>query len=422
MLVIVRAASLLALALLAVDGTPCSNDTACYRSTDWRCTQVASGGGACHINGEQPPTPPYQPWPVARCACTGTSSCVTPPPHPPASQAFGCHAGRCIPVASGGTANSTASCEWATGCVELLPSEWLADKAEFRMAADNRSLTCTQALTFLKKSELPSGTLPADEKRAVAVGATLQLAAPPKDDGIYFLIALATESATPASSSSSSSYLMIGDSISLGYLPGVVTALAASAIVTTHSAGNAGNANNVAHELPCYLRAVVARPPAVITWNAGIHDLALGQEWLSLDAYTEMVTNVSVVLAATTATIIFVTTTPVPTNSSDASQPSCPEGILDEGVRQYNAAAAAIAVAHGATVLDLHGAVTAACGGVGYTSCALQKENNPHFLDAGWELLSKVVAAAVRNATRESPTPTPNTDVGVGVSALPLRG
>ena len=46
-------------------------------------------------------------------------------------------------------------------------------------------------------------------------------------------------------------YLMIGDSISLGYLPGVATALAAHDVVTTHSAGNAGNANSIAHELPC---------------------------------------------------------------------------------------------------------------------------------------------------------------------------
>ena len=44
---------------------------------------------------------------------------------------------------------------------------------------------------------------------------------------------------------------MIGDSISLGYLPGVATALAAHDVVTTHSAGNAGNANSIAHELPC---------------------------------------------------------------------------------------------------------------------------------------------------------------------------
>lgn len=269
-------------------------------------------------------------------------------------------------VASGGTANSTASCEWATGCVGLLPAEWLVDKAEFRLAADGRSLTCTRARTFLKKSELPSTTLPPTEKRAVAVGATLWLAAPPKDDGLYLLITLANAAQAPPRQ-----YLMIGDSISLGYLPGVTTALAAGNIITSHSAGNAGNANNIAHRLPCYLQAARAQPPTVVTWNSGIHDLALGQEWLSLDAYRDMVTNVSMQLAATAAAIIFVTTTPVPTNGSDALAPSCPEGIVDQRVLQYNAAAAAIAVAHGAAVLDLHTVVTQACGGVGYTACAV---------------------------------------------------
>ena len=41
-----------------------------------------------------------------------------------------------------------------------------------------------------------------------------------------------------------------------------------------------------------------------------------------------------------------------------------------------------------------------ACGGEGYTSCpALQRADNPHFLDPGWALLSDAVAGAVRNAT-----------------------
>ena len=72
--------------------------------------------------------------------------------------------------------------------------------------------------------------------------------------------------------------------------------------------------------------------------TAGIHDLARGQEWLSPTAYSALVTDISAQLATTGARVIFATTTPIPTNGTDARQPSCPEGILDSGVVAYNKA------------------------------------------------------------------------------------
>ena len=43
------------------------------------------------------------------------------------------------------------------------------------------------------------------------------------------------------------------------------------------------------------------------------------------------------------------------------------------------------------------------CGAIGRIPHFRQKENNPHFLDAGWELLSKAVADAVRSTFRALP-------------------
>ena len=136
-------------------------------------------------------------------------------------------------------------------------------------------MTCVVNGTFLKKSERPSGVLPPAQRRAVPLGATLQLqAAPagPVDD--YWRVTLAELHASPL-------YLMIGDSISLGYEATAKALLAPHGWTVVHSEGNAGNANNIIHNLDCYLQQAGGRP-AVVTFNAGIHDLARGQEWLSL--------------------------------------------------------------------------------------------------------------------------------------------
>ena len=185
------------------------------------------------------------------------------------------------------------------------------------------------------------------------------------------------------------------DSISLGYLDGVRTLLQGKFDVV-HSAGNAGNMNKVSHQLDCFL-SQLRRRPAVVTFNAGIHDLARGQEWLSLADYSALMANVTARLVAAADHVVFATTTPVPSNASSPSTAACPEGILDRDVIAYNAAATAIAEQHGVAVLDLHKVVVDACGGqLGYSACpSIQETENPHFLDKGWALLARAVAQAV---------------------------
>eukprot|EP00041_Stephanoeca_diplocostata_P008712 m.128776 g.128776 ORF g.128776 m.128776 type:complete len:441 (-) comp17446_c0_seq1:1303-2625(-) len=393
----------------------CKNDTDCWKNSGpWQCTPVSTGGSPCHVNGKQSDTPPYV-WPWSRCACL-PHTCQPLPPQPDGKLTYGCRSDRCIPVMHNGTSNSSTACEWATGCVPLAQNEWLADTAEFHLVANHTNESaiakCIHANTFLKKSEQISSSLPTSEKLAIPLGTTIRLKNIPTGslDG-YALFECADSSIcasppaesenhrpkrTPRAVQDPISYLMIGDSISLGYLPGVQTLLNGTYNVV-HSQGNAGNANNIAHNLDCYLAQV--NNVSVITYNAGIHDLARGQEFLTASAYATLMTNITQRLVATKAAVLFVSTTPVPTNATDPLSPSVPEGILDADVRAYNKIATDIAVAHGATnVVDLHGVVTTHCGGVGYSTCALQRADNPHFLEEGWAVLASAVAQAVRSA------------------------
>eukprot|EP01052_Picozoa_sp_SAG31_P002673 SAG31_NODE_96_length_25743_cov_56.175948_3_plen_518_part_00 len=412
----------------------CRNDTGCAVAggAAWQCVEVTDGGSVCHVNGQQQQlanrSRPAWSWPAARCACRA-SSCRRPgPPSPPKGRgSFACRAGRCIEVTDGGLTNSSRSCAWTTGCVGLEQHEWLA--ASFEWQISGTLLTCDHAKTFLKKSELSSTVLPPAQKLAVKRGTVVNLTAPPKriHGTDYWLISCAVGSICGQSApenvrsqprGSLPTYLMIGDSISLGYLNGVQTALAGKFTVI-HSTGNAGNANKIAHDLDCFLGQVCCTPffdyivflcpalvrlycfqvpnggrPSVVSYNAGIHDLAAGQEWLSPLLYSEMMRNITRRLVATRARVLLVTTTPVPTTAGDPTLPACPEGILDSEVIEYNSRAVAIAKAAGASIVDLYQVVTNICG-KGYTSCPIQEHNNPHFLDPGWKLLAKAVSTAV---------------------------
>ena len=399
----------------------CTNDSTCLHgrgsTAAWRCVRsTAAGSAPCHINGKQSKLPSGAwAWPGASCACTASSCCKgpTPAPPPPAGLGYGCAAGRCLRVEHGGTANSSGSCEWATGCVAPHANEWIAAASAWRRNS-NGSLTCSHVDTFLKKSELPSGGLPPSQKLAVAQGAVVELASAPKavPGTKYWLLACAPGSlcATPftvAAPVRLPSYLMIGDSISLGYLPAVVKQLAGKFEVV-HSAGNAGNINKISHDLDCFLSQVRGSRPSVVTVNAGIHDLARGQEWLSLRDYEALLSDVMARLVVAADRVIFVTTTPVPSNKTDPNgTAACPEGILEKDVQRYNSAAAAVAHQHNASVLDLHRVVVDACGGHEfYSSCAgVQEPENPHFLDKGWALLATAVSEAVENSVSSEPPP-----------------
>ena len=287
----------------------CTNDSSCLAQPGggaWQCVQAgahtagAPAASPCHINGRQRPRPDGGwDWPSAACTCRNSSCHAAPPSPAPAASGYGCTAGRCVEVEHNGTANSSGTCEWSTGCVPLRANEWIA--ASFEWHLNGTSLTCIHASTVLKKSQLASGSLPASQKMAVPVsdfqqnnnakmvpghrsthrparsnpvarnawmwlqmGTVVELTAAPKSmpDTQYWLVTCASGSmcaTVDAVASSTTSlarqeptlrrlpnYLMIGDSISLGYLAGVQKQLA-SKFNVIHSAVRAACAR------PCTL-------------------------------------------------------------------------------------------------------------------------------------------------------------------------
>ena len=77
-------------------------------------------------------------------------------------------------------------------CGALRTTEWLALKSAFSVDASGKSMTVVADKTFLKKSELLSGSLPGLEKRAAAHGEMFKLVTRAAAiDGRYWLVDLA---------------------------------------------------------------------------------------------------------------------------------------------------------------------------------------------------------------------------------------
>ena len=136
-------------------------------------------------------------------------------------------------------------------------------------------------------------------------------------------------------------WLMIGDSISDGCFPGVKALAAAHGIEVFHNPSNAANVWWGAHCLDGWLQP--RTPPTggdsaesqsrgggerwdVITFQFGLHDLALDNERIEPDVYQHWLANITqrIAEAAPRAKLIWVSTTPVPSAFKNNSlQHSC---------------------------------------------------------------------------------------------------
>jgi hypothetical protein len=206
--------------------------------------------------------------------------------------------------------------------------------------------------------------------------------------------------------------LVVGDSISLGYLPSLTSALGGEWEVT-HAPSFSGSDNNDnvnwhSHCLEGWLGTQPARWDAV-TFNAGLHDLAYeDNEHLSAASYGVLLYGVASRLAAAlapAARIVWMRTTPVPTDPP-ANCTLIP-GRLEVDVQRYNAVADAMVALVNAQqpqqppsqtdrirTCDLHGVITAHCGAT-YRSCDIAQCGGPHFSEAGFQLLGARAAACV---------------------------
>lgn len=158
--------------------------------------------------------------------------------------------------------------------------------------------------------------------------------------------------------------LVIGDSVSIGYVGGVATALKPKALVQ-HGPWDTsdGGAGDVATGVACLDRWLVTQTQQrvkwdVITFNFGLHDLTNSSHCEAL--YRAQLANVTSRLVDVGAKLLYVTTTPF--------MPLRTQG--NTVVEDMNAIAREVVGAHSIPIVDLYKVVTDTCGAV-YTNCSI---------------------------------------------------
>lgn len=217
----------------------------------------------------------------------------------------------------------------------------------------------------------------------------------------FFGPGLALMADTPAKSQPATEHglpnvLIIGDSISIGYMKPLERLLEGKARVV-HNPGNAAHSGNGLAKIDEWLGDTKWD---VIHFNHGLHDLKyvdangantaskeVGHIQIPLDQYKRNMEAIVARLEKTGARLIFATTTPFPEK---------PEGPLREpaDAAKYNAAALDIMKHHGVAIDDL------------YTFALpqlekIQKPKNVHFTDEGSEILAKEVAGHILTALND---------------------
>ena len=191
--------------------------------------------------------------------------------------------------------------------------------------------------------------------------------------------------------------LLIGDSISIGYtLP--VRALLAGRANVHRPLENCGPTIYGLNRLDTWIG---QGKWAVIHFNFGLHDLKFLDEkgtYVSPDKGRQLATvaeyenNLRAVvdrLQRTGATLIFATTTPIPSGST---------GRIESGELAYNEAALRVMRERGVRVDDLHAYAQA-------HQQEIQQPHNVHFTPDGYQALAKLVAKSIESTLNASPLP-----------------
>lgn len=220
-------------------------------------------------------------------------------------------------------------------------------------------------------------------------------------------------------------YLMVGDSISMGkeslsychqvhrftpvlgafdvcMFPGVgmvqegkLFAQLNTSVQAVHSPGNACNANRGAHCIHNWLDNCAFD---IVSYNFGIHDISHDQEHLTLPVYQETLGAITDALVACReqngTKLIYALTTPVPTDKGNAS--AFPSHCANADVVRYNAAASAIMAAAKIPTVDMYAFVNLHCG-LNYETCDYsQGKGNVHFTPLGFTALAGRMATAIK--------------------------
>ncbi|MDR3709728.1 MAG: SGNH/GDSL hydrolase family protein [Capsulimonadaceae bacterium] len=183
--------------------------------------------------------------------------------------------------------------------------------------------------------------------------------------------------------------LIIGDSISLGYTDNVRKLLEGRANVY-RSEGNAGPTSTGIAHVDDWISAHDVKWD-VIHFNFGLHDLKVapntkeapypGGHQVTEADYEKNLRQIVARLKATSARLIFATTTPVPAGKLDP-----PRRTAD--VLEYNAIATKVMAENGIAIDDLYGIALPILS-------TIQQHENVHFTDEGSATLAKAVVASI---------------------------
>jgi dienelactone hydrolase/lysophospholipase L1-like esterase len=197
--------------------------------------------------------------------------------------------------------------------------------------------------------------------------------------------------------------VLVGDSIRLGYAPGVATRLEGKGDVISPLENGGDSANVLAH----LDEWVIRQKPDVVHLNCGLHDLkrsrADGHYQVELERYAENLRRiVARIRAGTDAALVFADTTPV--LDERHARRGAEYDRTETDVRRYNAAAVAVMRELGVPVHDLHWVVEH--GGPE----TMLGPDGTHYTAAGSARLAEAVADCVlRQVTirRYQPLPQP---------------
>ncbi|MGK0239047.1 MAG: lysophospholipase L1-like esterase [Candidatus Pelagisphaera sp.] len=191
--------------------------------------------------------------------------------------------------------------------------------------------------------------------------------------------------------------LIIGDSISIGYLPFVQEMMKGEALVTRpfDANGEPENCQGTTNGKLYIDKWIGKERWDIIHFNFGLHDIKhvkadTGKnsndpndpQQADVVQYEKNLAGIVSTLKATKAKLVFATTTPYPdTVSKPLRTPGMPE--------KYNKAALAIMKRKGISVNDLYDFVAS-------QMVALQRPDNVHFTETGYEALADEVVKAIR--------------------------
>jgi len=177
--------------------------------------------------------------------------------------------------------------------------------------------------------------------------------------------------------------LLIGDSISVGYTVGVRERLAGKANVHRIPENGGPTSRGVAN-IDVWLGDV---DWDVIHFNWGLHDIKYMDDGKRQVSKVDYAANLRLLVARmkeTGATLIWATTTPVPTGDEITSRKT-------EDVPPYNAIAREIILEEEIMIDDLYAFVLPQLG-------KLQRDQNVHFTEAGSAALAEQVAESIEEA------------------------